>query len=104
MRGCALITRLVPGIALALLLAAPGQANTNFDTGEPAHVHDYALADETHAEWLEALAKRKFAGAPPAVRRTLDTYYRNAPAPHPRDRKARKAWQRTQEELARLNP
>ena len=79
-------------------------ANTNFDTGEPAHVHDYALADETHAEWLEALGKRKFAGASPAVRRTLDAYYRNAPAPDARDRKARKAWERTQEELARLNP
>ena len=79
-------------------------ANTNFDTGEPAHAHDYALADETHAEWLEALGKRKFAGASPAVRRTLDAYYRNAAAPDPRDRKARKAWDRTQEELARLNP
>src|SRR4029078_4838996 len=77
-------------------------ANTNFDTGEPAHADAYALADETHAEWLDALAKNKFAGASPAVRRTLDAYYRNAPEPGPGDRKARKAWERTQEDLARL--
>ena len=50
-------------------------SNTNFDTGEPVHVHDYELADETHAEWLEALARHDFAGAspdgPPHARRLL---------------------------------
>ncbi len=64
---------------------------------------DYALADETHAEWLEELAKRDFAGATPQVRRTLDAFYRNAPAPDPHDRKARKAWERVQAALARLD-
>jgi hypothetical protein len=66
-------------------------ANTNFDTGQPAHAHDYALADATYAEWLDALAKRHFTGASPAVRRTIDAYYRDAPLPDSTDRKARKA-------------
>jgi hypothetical protein len=78
-------------------------SNTNFDTGEPAHAHDYALADDTHAEWLEGLAKHDFAGVSPAVRRTLDAYYRNAPPPAPTDRKARKAWERVQAARARLD-
>ena len=78
-------------------------SNTNFDTGEPAHAHDYALADDTHAEWLEGLAKHDFAGVSPAVRRTLDAYYRNAPPPDPADRKARKAWERVQAARARLD-
>jgi hypothetical protein len=53
-------------------------SNTNFDTGEPTHANDYALADTTYAEWLDALAKREFTGASPAVRRTIDAYYRDA--------------------------
>jgi hypothetical protein len=78
-------------------------SNTNFDTGEPVHIREYELADETHAEWLEALAKHDFAGASPTVRRTLDSYYRNAPAPDQRDRKARKEWERVHTALARLD-
>ena len=62
-------------------------ANTNFDTGEPAHAGDYALADETHAEWLESLAKDDFAGASAQVRRTLDAFYQGASPPDPRDRR-----------------
>ena len=77
--------------------------NTNFDTGEPAHAHDYALADTTYAEWLDALAKRDFTGASPAVRRTIDAYYRGAQPPDPADRKAWKAWQHAQATRARLD-
>jgi hypothetical protein len=44
-----------------------------------------------------------FAGATLQVRRTLDAFYRNAPAPDPHDRKARKAWERVQAALARLD-
>ena len=78
-------------------------ANTNFDTGEPAHAHEYTLADATHAEWLDALAKREFTGASPGVRRTIDAYYRNAQPPDPTDRKARKAWEHAQAVRARLD-
>jgi hypothetical protein len=78
-------------------------SNTNFDTGEPTHANDYALADTTYAEWLDALAKREFTGASPAVRRTIDAYYRDAQPPDPGDRKAWKAWQQAQATRARLD-
>ena len=70
--------------------------NSNFDTGRPAHAGDYALADETHAEWLESLAKDGFVGATPPVRRTLTAFYQGATPPDLRDKKARKAWTRLQ--------
>ena len=49
--------------------------NTNFDTGRPTEAGDYALADETHAEWLEALVKDGFAAAAPPVRGALEGFY-----------------------------
>ena len=71
--------------------------NTNFDTGRPARAGDYALADETHAEWIESLAKDGFAAAAPPIRRTLTAFYQGAtPPPDLRDKKARKAWTRLQ--------
>jgi len=77
--------------------------NTNFDTGDPTHANDYPLADVTYAEWLDALAKRDFTGASPAVRRALDVYYRDARPPDQADRKAWKTWQQAQAALARLD-
>ena len=50
--------------------------NTNFDTGRPAQAGEYALADKTHAEWLEALAKHDFERASPPVRLALEAFYR----------------------------
>jgi hypothetical protein len=70
--------------------------NTNFDTGRPARAGDYALADETHAEWLESLAKEGFAAATPPMRRTLTAFYQGAAPPDLRDKQARKAWTRLQ--------
>jgi hypothetical protein len=49
--------------------------NTNFDTGQPTRLGDYVLADETHAEWLEALSKHDFAGVSPPVRTALQSFY-----------------------------
>jgi hypothetical protein len=77
--------------------------NTNFDTGRPARAGDYALADETHAEWIEALAKDGFAGASPPVRRRLAAYYQGATPPDLRDRKTRKAWTHLQAAWATFN-
>jgi hypothetical protein len=77
--------------------------NTNFDTGRAARAGDYALADETHAEWLETLAKDGFAGVTPPMRRTLATFYRDAAPPDSTDRKSRKAWTRLQAAVAALN-
>jgi len=70
--------------------------NTNFDTGRPARAGEYALADETHAEWLESLAKDGFTGVTPLMRQTFTAYYRNAAAPDLSDKKTRKAWTRLQ--------
>jgi hypothetical protein len=70
--------------------------NTNFDTGRPARAGDYALADDTHAEWLESLSKDGFTSATPVMRRTLTAYYQNAASPDLRDKKTRKAWTRLQ--------
>jgi hypothetical protein len=49
--------------------------NTNFDTGRPTQAGDYALADATHAEWLETLVKDGFATAAPPVRGALEAFY-----------------------------
>jgi hypothetical protein len=76
--------------------------NTNFDTARPSRAGDYTLADDTHAEWLESLAKDGFAGASAPVRRTLASYYQGATPPDGRDKKARKAWTRLQAALDTL--
>lgn len=62
--------------------------NTNFDTGLPTRSGEYALADKTHAEWLEALARHDFDRATPPVRVALEAFYhgerggpRGLPAP-----------------------
>ena len=77
--------------------------NTNFDTGRAARAGDYALADDTYAEWLETLAKSGFTGATPPMRRTLATFYRDATPPDLTDKKSRKAWTRLQAAVAALN-
>jgi hypothetical protein len=52
---------------------------------------------------LEALAKRDFTGASPAMRRALNAYYRDAHPPDPNDHKAWKTWQQAQAALSRLD-
>jgi hypothetical protein len=74
--------------------------NTDFDTGRPTVHGEYPLADETHAELLHRLAKRKFAGIPDALRQHLMAFYaRPAPAV---SRKERKHLARVQKDLAAL--
>jgi hypothetical protein len=85
----------------ATLLRAVGTGrldlpNANFDTGRPARAGDYALADDTHAEWLESLAKDGFAAATPPIRRTLTAFHHGASPPALQDKKAQKAWTRLQ--------
>ena len=50
-------------------------SNLNFDTGRAPRLGEYALADETHADWLEALARHDFERASPPVRTALETFY-----------------------------
>lgn len=50
-------------------------ANTDFDTGRPTAHGEYELADQTYAEWMDRLSKRKFQDVPAAVRRNIVSFY-----------------------------
>jgi hypothetical protein len=76
-------------------------ANTDFDTGQPSAHGEYSLADETYAELLHRLAKRKFASVPAAMRRNLVTFFAAGPNPAA-SRKERKRLERVRKELAFL--
>ena len=56
--------------------------NDNFDTGEISGPGKYRLNDQAHAELLDALAKQKFATAPPDVRAELLDFYSQPDAPY----------------------
>ena len=75
--------------------------NTDFDTGKPNAHGEYPLADETSAELLHRLAKRKFAGVPDDLRRNLVAFYAAAPD-ETASRKERKQLERVRRELAML--
>jgi hypothetical protein len=49
--------------------------NVNFDTGRAPKAGEYAMADETHVKWLEALAEHDFASLSPALRDAFDIFY-----------------------------
>lgn len=74
--------------------------NTDFDTGKPSAHGEYPLADETYAELLHRLAKRKFAGIPVGMRHDFLAFF-GAPE-RPVDRKERKRIARVRKELAAL--
>ena len=75
--------------------------NTDFDTGKRSAHGEYPLADETSAELLHRLAKRKFASVPAALRRNLVDFYAAAPD-RSASRKERKHLERVRRELAML--
>ena len=55
--------------------------NTDFDTGRPAAYGEYKLADETYADLLKRLEKRRFLNVPPDLRRDIKTFYARAALP-----------------------
>jgi hypothetical protein len=75
--------------------------NTDFDTGKPSVHGEYALADDTYAELLHRLAKRKFAGVPDALRGHILAFYAAAPN-RTASRKERKRAAEVRENLAAL--
>ncbi len=79
----------------------PDVPNDNFDTGVITGPGGYQLADETQAKWLDALAKRNFAGVSPEVRAELLEYFGHPDAPYAIKRK-QKAWAKVQAELEQL--
>jgi hypothetical protein len=76
--------------------------NMDFDTGRPSVHGEYALADDTYAELLHRLARRKFAGVPDALRANIIAFYAAAPN-RTASRKERKHLEKIREELAGLH-
>ena len=75
--------------------------NDNFDVGAVTPPGQYRLNDQTYAALLDRLAKRNFAGISPELRAELSRFYSDPSAPYA-TRKDRKAWERVQDELQRL--
>ncbi|WP_210520914.1 zinc dependent phospholipase C family protein [Hymenobacter terricola] len=85
--------------------------DTNLDTGRPTRPAAYALADQTYAELLCELHKRKFEHLTPALRQTLLTFFaQGVPtvaqeeerSDNKTERKAEKSRKDTEEALAAL--
>lgn len=53
--------------------------NTDFDTGQPSRVGEYALADQTYKELVKRLAKKH--DTPPALRGDIDRFYATSSGP-----------------------
>ena len=49
--------------------------NVNLDTGRTPRAGEYMLADDTHAEWLDALSKHDFATLAPPLREAFEAFY-----------------------------
>ncbi len=75
--------------------------NDNFDVGTVTPPGQYRLNDQTYSALLDRLAKRNFSGISPELRAELLRFYRDPSAPYA-TRKNRKAWERVQDELQRL--
>jgi hypothetical protein len=76
-------------------------ANDDLDTGKPAILGEYGLADKTYAKFLDRLAAQKFAGLTPPLQQNIlgffgNTRTRNAIENDP------KAWQKVLAELEAL--
>jgi hypothetical protein len=75
--------------------------NTDFDTGRPSRMGEYALADETYAELLHRLADKDFAGVSRPLRRNIAAFYASSPE-RTVSRKVRRHLERIRKDLAEL--
>ena len=75
--------------------------NLDLDTGEPAGVQEYRLADRAYAELLHKLSSRDPQDVPPSLRENILKFYGDTTAHVPRG-KDRDEWQKTLSELTRL--
>jgi len=75
--------------------------NTDFDTGKPSRLGEYALADETYAELLHRLAGRGFSSVSPPLRRDIAAFYTGAPD-RSTSRKVRRHGEEIRKDLAEL--
>jgi hypothetical protein len=53
--------------------------NTDFDTGQPAAHGEYALADDTYAELLRRLSRKRFDGVSRALQKNIEGFYAAVP-------------------------
>ncbi len=74
-------------------------ADVDCDTGQATAPGEYALTDQTYAEWLDMLVKAGLDGATPDLRANILGFYANAEPPTLAEHKR---WWRTQEELQAL--
>jgi hypothetical protein len=75
--------------------------NDNFDVGENTGPGKYRLNDEAHAQLLDRLAGKNFAGATPELKTELLHFFSEPDAPYATKRNA-KAWAKVQIELQEL--
>jgi hypothetical protein len=75
--------------------------NDNFDVGEVTPPGKYRMNDDVHANLLDKLAQRSFAGASPEIRAELLQFYADPNAPNATKRKP-KVWRQVEVELQQL--
>lgn len=77
--------------------------DVDLDTGKRSARGANPLADETYADLLAELAGRKFAGVPPALRRSINAHYASKNVADEASRQVRKQDRRAARHLAALN-
>ncbi len=75
--------------------------NTDFDTGRMTHTGEYVLTDNAYAHLLDQLAKKNFDQVTPELRENILAFYSDPSAPNATKKKSG-AWQKTQDEVAKL--
>ena len=76
-------------------------ANTDFDTGKMTHTGEYVLTDNAYAHLLDQLAQKNFEHVDPDLRQNILAFYSDPSAPNATKKKSA-AWQKTQDEVAKL--
>lgn len=79
----------------------PQLTNTDFDTGQDTRAGEYKFTDDTYARLLDQLAGHNFDQITPELRANILAFYSDPNAPIATKKKPA-AWQKTQDELARL--
>lgn len=81
--------------------ASPQLQDTDLDTGQPTRAGSYALADQTYAKLLDALADLHFSGVTSELRNNILDFYGDLNAPVA-TKKDPKEWQKVVAELQDL--
>jgi Zinc dependent phospholipase C len=76
-------------------------ANTDFDTGKMTHAGEYVLTDNAYAHLLDQLAQHNFDHVTPELQQNILAFYSDPNAPNATKKKSA-AWQKTQDEVAKL--